>query len=795
TLDLRAIPVKTDSATNAEGERGRRVAARHGNIVSHEPASDSSTVQNVLGFIQDYVPQAVTGAKVEKKGKVLWAHFETAPLNEPGRCTIGGGGGGEGRGVPDARQDPLLLIVGVASGFSVWHIPPAGDAREVYCCYGDGETARTARLVPTPDPCLQGSDQFAHLRPILAVVKKGRLGGGIVPYSTLQLLSLSATDADTLVKKFQFKGKPILGLHSNQRVLAVVFRRRVLVIDSSSLAVRFYVRNDYPLEHVVNPVALGSRWLALTETKLSARYSSRGGVCLTQLPSVTTTVIKNVRKGLSAISDTISGLTGMVQSNPDPSDSPPLQTAEHLTANVVTVLDTSYDHPEELRLHEAGRKVGGVVAHFQATAEHGSHIAALTFDPSGTLLVTASTEGHLFNVFRLVPHPWLSSKSAVTHLYTLFRGATSASVHDIVVSCDSRWVAVSTLNGTSHLFPITPYGGEMNVRTHTRNKVVNRMSRFHTSAGIEIVATRTHSHSAVTPPPSTVSSSPTSHTSHSPPHHERDLLTSSPRPLGWNNPRTTPPSLPLTVRALYQIKQPYLSSDERSKVSVGVASGGGGHAHSSPHPSAGEPWPGESQCVRVLFSPSSLSSSPSPSSSSGNTSGAREWSSAEVSPGSAGYTVFVLGGSGTLTRYSLLPRPHEEAREGDDAPIAIDCHAHFSWRLLSKPHPLTMKLPLPEDNPLILSASAVQRTSELWTHGRSAGLLRYILCIYTLSIYSVHTVYILCTHCLYTLYTLSIYSIHTVYILCIYTLSYRLRATYKCMSSCLLYVHIAENNV
>ena len=88
--------------------------------------------------------QAVTGAKVEKKGKVLWAHFETAPLNgtplslslspfpfmtvsvssaEPGRCTIGGGGGGKGRGVPDARQDPLLLIVGVASGFSVWHIP------------------------------------------------------------------------------------------------------------------------------------------------------------------------------------------------------------------------------------------------------------------------------------------------------------------------------------------------------------------------------------------------------------------------------------------------------------------------------------------------------------------------------------------------------------------------------------------------------------------------------------------------------------------------------------------------
>ena len=32
-------------------------------------------------------------------------------------------------------------------------------------------------------------------------------------------------------------------------------------------------------------------------------------------------------------------------------------------------------------------------------------------------------------------------------------------VQDISVANDSRWVAVSTLNGTTHIFPITPYGG------------------------------------------------------------------------------------------------------------------------------------------------------------------------------------------------------------------------------------------------------------------------------------------------------------------------------------------------
>lgn len=32
-------------------------------------------------------------------------------------------------------------------------------------------------------------------------------------------------------------------------------------------------------------------------------------------------------------------------------------------------------------------------------------------------------------------------------------------VHGMSFSFDSRWVAVSTVRGTVHVFPITPYGG------------------------------------------------------------------------------------------------------------------------------------------------------------------------------------------------------------------------------------------------------------------------------------------------------------------------------------------------
>lgn len=58
-------------------------------------------------------------------------------------------------------------------------------------------------------------------------------------------------------------------------------------------------------------------------------------------------------------------------------------------------------------------------------------------------------------------------------------------VQDMCFSQDSRWVAISTLRGTTHVFPINPYGGAPCARTHMSPRVVNRMSRFQKSAGLE----------------------------------------------------------------------------------------------------------------------------------------------------------------------------------------------------------------------------------------------------------------------------------------------------------------------
>lgn len=74
----------------------------------------------------------------------------------------------------------------------------------------------------------------------------------------------------------------------------------------------------------------------------------------------------------------------------------------------------------------------GLIAHFVAHAT-GHPIAAMAFDPSGTLLLTADCLGHSFHMFRLMVHPLSCALGAVHHLYTLFRGETSARVSKLFI--------------------------------------------------------------------------------------------------------------------------------------------------------------------------------------------------------------------------------------------------------------------------------------------------------------------------------------------------------------------------
>lgn len=99
-----------------------------------------------------------------------------------------------------------------------------------------------------------------------------------------------------------------------------------------------------------------------------------------------------------------------------------------------------------------------LVAHFRA---HTSPLLALQFDPSGTILVTASLHGHNVHIFHICP--WQGTGSgrgsgsarplaSAVHLYRLARGVTPAVIRDLSFSRDGAWLAVSSARGTTHIF-------------------------------------------------------------------------------------------------------------------------------------------------------------------------------------------------------------------------------------------------------------------------------------------------------------------------------------------------------
>jgi hypothetical protein len=222
---------------------------------------------------------------------------------------------------------------------------------------------------------------------------------------------------------------------------------------------------------------------------LLASKRSSGGCDGESEKSYTATVLsaaKSLGKGLRELGEQMAaGLTGTSSTS---------STAATAIANlndgtqggIVTILDIKYPIKDISPTTGTPVSTSGndpIVAHFVA---HSDAIVALSFDSSGMLLVTADKRGHDFHVFRVHPHPTGPSLAAVHHLYVLHRGDTTAKVQDITFSLDSRWVAISTLRGTTHVFPVTPYGGPAGIRTHGSPHVVNRLSRFHRSAGLSI---------------------------------------------------------------------------------------------------------------------------------------------------------------------------------------------------------------------------------------------------------------------------------------------------------------------
>ncbi|XP_050526524.1 breast carcinoma-amplified sequence 3 homolog isoform X2 [Daktulosphaira vitifoliae] len=437
-----------------------------GKTVLPGPVVDRSIIDSVTGFIQDVVPHGYSNIiNVDNREKILWTQFETLELNEFSSTF-------ENDESLMSGVSPMLLTLGYGFGVQVWYIGANGEAYEVLS-WSQG-VVKILKFIPSPILDLKfRQDPFAHKRPLIALCD----GSGPGPqFCSISFVSLTCGD---VVKTIKFKN-PIMDIAVNHFAIAIVFLEKIAIFDALTVEDIMTITTCYPSPGIKsNPIALGTRWLAYADQKVISWNRSLGGYEGENGHSYTATVLhaaKTLSQSLRDLSGSVANsITGVHNSNSVHNISL-VNESNQMNPGIITVIDIKNKLLKEMENHGPD-----IVAHFIA---HCEAIVALNFDQSGLMLVTADKNGHRFNVFKINPNVLGSPFASVHHLYTLHRGDTTAKIQDIQFSSDSRWVAVSSLRGTTHLFPITPYGGPIGLRTHSTPHIVNKLSRFHRSAGL-----------------------------------------------------------------------------------------------------------------------------------------------------------------------------------------------------------------------------------------------------------------------------------------------------------------------
>ncbi|KAF8787663.1 Breast carcinoma-amplified sequence 3 like protein [Argiope bruennichi] len=274
-------------------------------------------------------------------------------------------------------------------------------------------------------------------------------------------------------------------------------------------------------------------------------------------------------------------------------------------------------------------------------------------------------------------------------------------VQDVAFSLDSRWVSVSTMRGTTHIFPITPYGGPISVRTHTSPRVVNRLSRFHRSAGLEEIqqASTTGRNSPVLSgsPSSSGSNLTRAYDAHPSMAYQTSFLSR------MGNSRLPPYPHPTTIQPLAQLKQ---------ALSLGLSAGASkprspGKDRLSKRKSSTS----EIVCISSAFAPARAWLVGSPS----LTRDKRDKPAMD--------SLFVIDFHANLTEYILEPRPSTNSPKTDDSPIELEVVAHAQWNLLRPTTSPEVQPPLPNTNPLMFTPDTASHEAGRGRRSSECGLL------------------------------------------------------------------------
>ncbi|EGG18863.1 hypothetical protein DFA_02602 [Cavenderia fasciculata] len=380
-----------------------------------------------------------------------------------------------------------LLTICYNNGFQIWDLDNPDGVREIFSLR-EGMT-RFVKVLTSPAQAETPNSVFYGKRPLLAVVSGE--DNPKVSRNMVRIFSLRTTE---LVNMNKFR-TPVYNILSNDRIVLVCLKERIVGFDPVTMT-KLISLPCYPSVSASGVVALGPRWIAYTDSqpmlnspqsyfsqiKGAASSISNGGMqnqSFDNAVDVATDIAKDMAQKLYYISDIgRKKVTNLLY----PDDSPP-SSSSPAGSDFKDYSNGGVGSGGSGTPTEGGNVViiydfikHRNIAVIRPTSNH--PISYLTFDPSGTLLFSCSTEGTKINVYQIIPYSnslSISSPSypinldpsqAFRQIYVLKRGITNASIQSISVSDTSKWVAVTSSRGTTHIYAINPLGGDVSIHTH-----------------------------------------------------------------------------------------------------------------------------------------------------------------------------------------------------------------------------------------------------------------------------------------------------------------------------------------
>lgn len=427
--------------------------------------------ETVLDSAKKYIEQVVNNGEVKHEGEdINWVRFCKCDLNDKIRNPIfhaeKNGTNGQAQNGSTQYEPGLILLLGYNTGIQAWYLQGTNEAREVLSIR-NGLKCRTALILPTPANDQTGK-QLAP-RPWL----------GAVNGAELKLISLSSAKTITSIMCDGI----IEEIEASDRIIIISSQSTISIYSNATTELIYIIKDCMVPGRDINPFCLGKRLIAYGPDKIDMGQQSLGGYLAAGQRSYTATMLsaaKTLGKGLSYLGETVGKMAGNNPRNYRATRDDEQKIKGH--RGIVSVLDI------ELLIENKNAEIGKcIVAHWVG---HPQPLGACAFNQNGGLLVTTDITGRDFHIFSINVHPLASSDSSVHHLYTLQRGDTTAQIHSFCFSNDSRFLAAVTRRGTTHVFPINPYGGAATVRTHCNPRVTNQRSLFQISAGMDQLVIR-----------------------------------------------------------------------------------------------------------------------------------------------------------------------------------------------------------------------------------------------------------------------------------------------------------------